>query len=415
MGSQQPHYLATNTFPGATYLDYAFVGGLSISQALLVSPIATTITRIYGTRTTLLLGLFFETLALIGASFSTKIWHLFLTQGICFGWGMGLQFVGSLGVISQWFTTKRSVANGIATAGSGLGGLTYSLATNAMITRLGLPWAFRILAIAQFMANFVSAILLKDRNKQIGTTNRAFDYRLLKKPEFWLVLVWGSCSLLGYIVLLFSLPNYATSVGLTLKQASVVGAILNLGQALGRPPVGYFSDSFGRINMAGLMTFVCGILCFALWTFAKSYGVLIVFALIVGTVSGTFWATVGPVLTEVLGLPELQSGLSIVWLVLAIPTTFAEPIALRLRQQTGNIYLYAQMFTGAMYLCAALCMWFLRAWKIKELQIEAAREEKVRHGADTPDSQSPGLPGLMMAASAIDEGLLRRLVMLRRV
>jgi hypothetical protein len=36
-------YLANNIFPGATYLDFAFVGGLSISQTMLVSPIATMI------------------------------------------------------------------------------------------------------------------------------------------------------------------------------------------------------------------------------------------------------------------------------------------------------------------------------------------------------------------------------------
>jgi hypothetical protein len=36
--------------------------------------------------------------------------------------------------------------------------------------------------------------------------------------------------MLGYVVLLFSLPNYARSVGLTAQQGSVIGAILNLGQ-----------------------------------------------------------------------------------------------------------------------------------------------------------------------------------------
>ncbi|CAN9167638.1 unnamed protein product [Alternaria alternata] len=32
------HYLSTSAFPGATPLQYAFIGGLSISQALIVSP-----------------------------------------------------------------------------------------------------------------------------------------------------------------------------------------------------------------------------------------------------------------------------------------------------------------------------------------------------------------------------------------
>lgn len=36
------YYLANDYYAGATALEFAFVGGLSISQALLVSPIATT-------------------------------------------------------------------------------------------------------------------------------------------------------------------------------------------------------------------------------------------------------------------------------------------------------------------------------------------------------------------------------------
>ena len=89
-------YLDNDYYPGTTALDFAFIGGLSISMALLISPIATTTTRLYGTRVTLLAGVFFETLALIGASFAHQIWQLFLSQGVCFGWGMGYLFVGSV-------------------------------------------------------------------------------------------------------------------------------------------------------------------------------------------------------------------------------------------------------------------------------------------------------------------------------
>jgi len=283
------YYLANNTFPGATPLEYAFVGGLSVSQALMVSPIATTTTRLYGTRTTLLIGVFFETISLIGASFASDLWQLFLSQGVCFGWGMGFMFVGSVGVIPQWFTTRRSLASGISAAGSGVGGLIYSLATNAMIQTVGLAWAFRILGIVAFAVNMVCALLLRDRNKQVGSSQKAFDYKLLKRVEYLLLQGWGFFSMLGYIVLLFSLPNYASSIGLTAHQGSVIGALLNLGQALGRPPIGYFSDTIGRINMAMTMTFLAGLFSFVIWIFADSYGVLILYALLGGTVAGTFW------------------------------------------------------------------------------------------------------------------------------
>ena len=314
-------YLSNNYFPNASPVQFAFVGGLSISQALLIAPIATHLTRRYGTKTTLTIGTILETIALVGASFCHEIWHLFLSQGVCFGWGMGFLFVGSVGIIPQWFTTKRSLANGISTAGSGIGGMMYSLAANAMIESLGVQWTFRILGILCCAANLVSTVLIKDRNRAIGTKQAAFDHILFRRGEFWLLLGWGFFSMLGYIVLLFSLPNYAVSLGLSARQGSVVGALLNLGQGLGRPVVGIFSDRAGRINLAGFCTFIAGFLSLVMWIFVKSYGTLIFFAILVGTVAGTFWTTIGPVGAEVVGLVELPSALSITWLFLVVPTT----------------------------------------------------------------------------------------------
>ena len=83
------YYLANDVFPGATSTDYALIGGLSIGAAMIVSPLATYTTGRYGTRTTLLIGVFLETLSLIAASFARATWQLFLSQGACFGLGMG--------------------------------------------------------------------------------------------------------------------------------------------------------------------------------------------------------------------------------------------------------------------------------------------------------------------------------------
>jgi MFS family permease len=267
------YYLNTEAFPGATKLQYAFVGGLSMAIAMVISPLVTISVRKLGTRTTLLIGVFFQTVSFIAASFATAIWQLALSQGACFAIGLGFLFVGSVGVIPQWFTTRRSLANGISASGSGFGGLIYSLATNAMIQSVGLSWAFRILAIISFVVNFTCAILLRDRNKQVGSIHMAFDFRLLKRYEFWLLQGYGFFSMLAYVVLLFSIPNYGHVVGLTQKQGSILAAVLNLGQGLGRPPIGYFSDWIGRINMAGTMTFLSGVLALVVWINAKSFGV----------------------------------------------------------------------------------------------------------------------------------------------
>jgi len=219
--------------------------------------------------------------------------------------------------------------------------------------------------------------------------------------------------MLGCVVLLFSLPNYALSIGLTAQQGSIIGALFNLGQCIGRPLVGIFSDTAGRINIAGFLTFFCGLLCFIVWIFAKSFGVLIFFALISGTVAGTFWTTIAPVGAEVVGLKELPSALSITWLVLVLPTTFSEPIALELSQSSGG-YLHAQLFTGIMYIVAAICMWFLRGWKIGQLEQLATEKGEGLETADgsqlQPEDNLPPGRSHLKASS-----IFRRMVAGKRV
>lgn len=237
------YYLSHSTFPGSTYLDFAFVGGLSIGVALLVAPIATNTTRLFGTKVTLSIGVVLETIALITAGSANKIWQLFLSQGVCFGLGMGFLFVGSVGLAPQWFDKKRSLANGICAAGSGIGALTWNLATQAIIDRWGLPWAFRILGICVFCSTTFCTIIVKDRNKAVGTRTVGLDWKLFTRWEFVLLQMWGFFSMLGYVVLLFSLPSFARTIGLTAGQGSVISALLNLGQGLGMLKMKRLSES----------------------------------------------------------------------------------------------------------------------------------------------------------------------------
>jgi MFS family permease len=367
------YYLNNNYFPNTSALDYAFIGGLSISQAMLVAPLATRVIHLYGTKVCLHLGIFFETLSLIAASFAKKKYEIILAQGFCFGYGMGFLFVGSVGIISQWFTKRRALANAIGAAGSGLGGLTYSLVVQRVIDKNGLPWAFRVLGICSFAANLVASNLIRDRNKLVGARHRSFDLSLLKRPEFLLMQGWSWFSMFGYVILLFSLAAYCRAIGLSAQQSSVVSAVLNAGQALGRPFIGLSSDRWGRINLATAFTFICAMLCFALWlpaeTLAVPMGLLCVFAIFGGATAGTYWATIAPVAAEVVGLQDLPSALSWTWLSIVPPTTVAEPIGLELRRKHAQnwIYLPPQLFTAFMYIAAGLCIWVLRGWKIGEM------------------------------------------------
>ncbi|GAB1311157.1 Major facilitator superfamily domain-containing protein [Madurella fahalii] len=363
------HYLRSGTIIGSSPLAFAFVGGLSISISLLVSPIVTWCIGRYGTTFSLRIGVVLEAISFIGASFSTHIWHLLLSQGICFGVGLGFCFTSTVGVVPQWFTKRRSFANSVATCGSGFGGLIYSLATNAMISNLGLAWAFRILAILAFVINGACSLVLRDRNKAVGAVHVPFHKALFKRAEFWLFVGWGFFNLMSYVIVVFSIADYAQQVGFTASQGSLAAAIFNLSQGIGRPLIGLASDKLGRINVAALGTLVAGLAAFFIWIFAGThYAGLIVYVLF-GMFAGIVWPCVAPVGAEVVGIQLLPAALSIYWLVLVLPATFAEVIGLSLRTSGINGYFNVQLFTGTMYIASFLSLWILRSWKLQQLEL----------------------------------------------
>ncbi|KAF3392496.1 putative transporter MCH2 [Penicillium rolfsii] len=373
------HYMKNNIYPGATSLQYALVGSLSLTCLMLTSPVATLAVRKIGIRSTMVCGVVLETASLLCASWATEIWHLFLTQGLVFGMGLGLIFIPVAAVVPQWFTTKRSLASRISLAGAGLGGAVYSLAASAMIRNLGLRLTYRIMGSIAFVVNTSCTLLIRDRSRAIGSKQLAFDARLFKRWEYTLLLGFSVFSMLGYFILIFSLANFANHIGLNSSQASVASALFNIGQAIGRPLIGYFSDTTGRINMAGSMTLLAGLLPLVIWTNTQSYGVLIFFALVEGLVAGNFWATIAPLVAEVVGLENVPCGLNLIWLVIAIPCTFSEPIALEIFLGTGS-YLGTQLFTGLVYLAAAGCILALRGWKVAQISQSADRSDAGEQG-----------------------------------
>ena len=234
-------------------------------------------------------GLVFQLAGFIAASFANRIWQLHITQGVLVGCGIGFLYIPCLPVLSQWFERRRSLANGISAAGSGVGGAAFSWGTEAIIQRFGIGWALRITGIIAFTANTIATAFIRDRNKAIRPSQLGFDTKLLRRYDVLLLLGWVFISMLGYIVLLFSLSDFALSIGLSRSQATDMIGLLNVGTAIGRPIIGIFSDKWSRIDTAGSLTLLCGVSCVAFWLPATSYGLTAFFVILCGAVVGVFW------------------------------------------------------------------------------------------------------------------------------
>ncbi|KAG7435978.1 putative transporter MCH2 [Fusarium oxysporum f. sp. raphani] len=295
-------YVSSKKVANAKPMEYGLVGGLNFSCAMLLAPLATYLAGRYPLKAVVLLGCFLQSIGYVTAPFASRTWQLYLTQGALVGSGIGFIIVPSMAVLSQWFSKRRSMANGISSAGSGVGGAAFTWGTAAMIQRQGLNWALRATGIITF------------------PNQRAFDISLLRSKAVVLLLLWAFISMFGYIVLLFSLSEFALAIGLSHKQATDVVGFLNVGTAVGRPLIGLVSDRFSRVATAFVLTLLCGLTCFVIWLPAKSFGLTLFFSTVCGAILGVFWMTIGPLSAEVAGIKNLQSMLSLAWAATIIPT-----------------------------------------------------------------------------------------------
>lgn len=374
------YYLTHNIFPGANDIDYAFVGGTNFAAALVTAPAVNWLLRRLGTRPVMFIGCVVWGLGWIAASFAKELWQLVLSQGVVIGIGLGVVWQPSTGVVSQWFLRRRSMAQGITSAGSGFIGIIYSVSTTKMIDNLGLGWSLRITGITSFTALLIATSLIRDRNKVVRPSIHPFDVNILRKYNVWMVLGWSVMNLLGYMVLLYSLANYGTTIGLNQSQASIIITMLNLGTGwftvflgpqfancnlgIGRSFIGVISDRVGRITVALTCCLLSGIMIFAWWINARDYGALLSYALVNGGIFGIYWACIAPISAEVVELKDLPSMLSLVWLTDVLPTLFSSAIALALRKEdSSRPYLYTQVYAGLCYLIAALFLIELRRQK----------------------------------------------------
>lgn len=71
---------------------------------------------------------------------------------------------------AQYFRQRRGLANGIVSAGGGLGGAVISLCMSAILERLGAAWTFRLVGIALLVTGLPAAWLIKERSPATGTT-----------------------------------------------------------------------------------------------------------------------------------------------------------------------------------------------------------------------------------------------------
>ncbi|GAB1310580.1 Aspyridones efflux protein apdF [Madurella fahalii] len=237
-------------------------------------------------RAMLLSGLFLIVLGQFMTSLCIAYWQVLLAQGITMGIGMGLTFLPSTAILAQYFSKRRALAIGIASAGSPVSGTIFPIIFSRLQPSVGFGWATRIIAFILLGTSAIPIAFMRTRVPPTGKARAIIDRSALHDAPFLCFVVGGLFAFLALYVPFFYITLFATSHRVVAESfAPYLVTLLNVGSIFGRLIPNALADRWGCLNVIMVCTFCSAALVFA-WPGIRDLGGSVVYALLYGAFSG---------------------------------------------------------------------------------------------------------------------------------
>lgn len=290
--------------------DVALVFGLSGLIYFVLGAGAGMLADRFGPRAIACTGMLFIAGGLAASSMATSMAMVYWAYGVGIGVGVALVYTPSIACVQPWFTRRRGLAAGLASAGIGAGTVALPLLASAAIAALQWRGALRLLALGVLVAGVGAALLLRRAPAATASGARAVaGMRLgaaLRSREFgWL-----------YLAALLASPSMfvpfahvsAAARDLGLDDARAVGLVglIGVGSLTGRFAIGALADRIGRPLTLVLAQAAMG-LSYLLWYAASGYAVMAAFALAMGLAYGGLVALLPALCMDLFGARAVAS------------------------------------------------------------------------------------------------------------
>ncbi|PFH47140.1 hypothetical protein AMATHDRAFT_68353 [Amanita thiersii Skay4041] len=224
-------------------------------------------------------------------------YQVFLAQGLLSSIGIGLLYVPSLAIVSQYFKRHRAFAMGISSIGGALGGAIHPIMLNTLFHgRVGFHNGVRISAGFLLGLMIISIALTKPRPPQMKTYKSSLwkDFcRFLCEPAYVLTTLGTFFTMISYYFPIFFLQLFAITQGIDPKLAFYTLTILNGASILGRIVPALVVNRYGVFNTMTLCLTGCTLLIFCDLGVKNATGIVL-FAIAYGFFTGAFSGLLGP-------------------------------------------------------------------------------------------------------------------------
>ena len=265
--------------------DVSLVFGLSGLVYFVLGAGAGLLADRFGPRLVCSLGMLFIACGLIASSWATSMWAIYAAYGVGIGVGIALVYTPEIGCVQPWFTRRRGLAAGIASAGIGAGTVVVPLVATVLIAALQWRAAMQWLAAGGVLFGLGSTLLLKRApsataapgvavaGQTLRQTLRSSDFRWM----YLAVLLAGPSMFIPFA----HVSAAARDLGVSDGQAVGLVGLIGIGSLVGRFAIGALADRLGRPLTLALSQASVG-LSYLAWAGAEGYGAMAFFSLWIG-------------------------------------------------------------------------------------------------------------------------------------
>ncbi|XP_062993297.1 monocarboxylate transporter 11 [Elgaria multicarinata webbii] len=339
----------------ASAAQVSWATAIALATQQFASPLGTAASVRYGARPVVMLGGLLSSLGLLWAAFSTTLIQLYLTLGFLTGLGWALAFAPVMGTLARYFSSRRSVAMGLALTGNGLSSFALSPLLRLLAQHLAWRGALLITSALGLHLLLCGALLrpLALRGDRPGSGS-GFDLGLFTQRGFGAFSLGTGLLAAGYFTPYVHLEPYGRALGLHPYEAAFVASLAALSDALARLLAGCLADrgltSPVRLLVLSSSLTGCSLLLFPL---ASSYVGALVLALFYGTSAGSFATVAFGVLPTLVGVARVVNATGLCLMVMSIGGLLGPPLSGLLRDITGD-FTASFLVGGAFVLCASV-------------------------------------------------------------
>ena len=263
----------------------------------------------FGPRAVCSAGMLFIAAGLAATSFADSIAMVYLAYGVGIGVGIALVYTPSIGCVQPWFTQRRGLAAGIASAGIGAGTVVIPLLAAVLIAAFEWRGALRAMAVGVLLVG-VSATLVLRHAPLTRTSKGAMPgvslADALRSSRFrWLYLM-AFASGPAMFIPFAHVSAAARDIGIADARAVGLVGLIGIGSLVGRFVIGALADRVGRALTLTLMQASMGV-SYLLWSAAGGYPAFALFALWFGLSYGGIVSLMPAICMDMFGARAVSS------------------------------------------------------------------------------------------------------------